>query len=234
MLMKRTLIAGLALLVATLSANNYAVSQDTIYDAAPNVDIGAFVDQQFGDFPDFSTYIVGHVPLDNAYDIYTVTTYFTNLNNLWPQGTIQAVLNVLPQDGSLPPNDYDPSQGILIDAELAASGNGLSLTADVTGLQLSLGPGDYWFGLTPILDFGTAGQEFHQGSDLQGKNSAGRNPLGGFGVGTDWFEAGPVFGGLDQWTAALTVTGKKKVIPEPATAGLLALGCVGLVIRRRR
>ena len=80
-----------------------------------------------------------------------------------------------------------------------------------------------------ILDFGVVGQEFHLGSDNFLKNSAGRNPGGGFGVGFDWFEAGPVFGAID-WGGAITITGKN----VPAPGALALLGMAGLVGRRRR
>ncbi len=229
--MKRLQLAlGVAITGALLAAPD-ARAQEVIFDAPPNNDLAAFVDQQFADFPDFSTYLLACVTIERDTFLHDVTTYYTNLNGLWPQGTISAVLNITRQDGDLPSNDYDPSEGLgglKVEADMAANGDRLSLTAHVNG-GITLEAGKYWIGLTPSLDFGGFGQEFHKGSDFFEKNTVGRNPGGGFGVGTDWFEAGPVFGGVD-WGMALTITGKN--VPTPGALALL--GIAGLVVAGRR
>ena len=69
-------------------------------------------------------------------------------------------------------------------------------------------PGTYWIGLTPMLDFGGNGQEFHLEAALMGATTQARNPGGGFGHGSDWFEAGPTFGGLDSWDGAIRIEGE--------------------------
>ena len=195
------LTAGCALLVAP-----GAWAQEVVWDSPVDPNITAFVDQQFPDFPDFSTYLVGHVHFDRDTEIHDIKTYFTNANNAWPQGVLNGVLNIIPQDG-LPPNDYDPSSdGVSLTATMAPGANGLEFTASLGG-GTTLTAGAYWIGLTPDIDFGVFGQEFHQGTADFEKNTAGRNPGGGFGVGTDWFEAGPTFGGID-WGLAVTITGK--------------------------
>ena len=159
------LTAGCALLVAPV-----ARAQEVVWDSPPNNDLSAFVDQQFDDFADFSTYLVACITLDRDTDIYDVTTYYTNANNLWPQGEIEAVLNIVPQDNGLPPNEYDPrgpqqgGVGVKLPADLAANGNRLSLTAHLEG-EITLKAGKYWIGLTPKLNFTQFGQEFHKGTD---------------------------------------------------------------------
>ena len=229
--MKRFQLAcGVAIAGALLAAPG-ARAQEVIFDAPPNNDLPAFVDQQFADFPDFSTYLVACVTLERDTFIHDITTYYTNFNGIWPIGTISAVLNIIPQGDGLPSNDHDPSEGaggLKVEADMAANGNRLSLTARLDG-AITLEAGKYWIGLTPSLDFGGFGQEFHKGSDFFEKNTAGRNPNGGFGVGTDWFEAGPVFGGID-WGMALTVTGKN--VPTPGALALL--GIAGLLVTGRR
>ncbi len=113
---------------------------------------------------------------------------------------------------------------------MAAGPNGFELTYSAGG-EIELAAGHYWIGLTPQLDFGQFGQEFHHGSDEWFKTSAGRNPGGGFGVGTDWFDAGQTFGGID-WGGAITITGE--IIPAPVTLALLGMGLVGTGRRRRQ
>ncbi len=232
--MKRFQLAcGVAIAGALLAAPG-ARAQEVIFDAAPNNDLPAFVDQQFADFPDFSTYLLACVTIERDTFIHDVTTYYTNANNLWPQGQIEAVLNITRQDNGLPPNDYDPGgpqvggAGLKVLADMSANGDRLSLTAHLDG-GITLEAGKYWIGLTPKLDFGMFGQEFHKGSDFFEKNTAGRNPGGGFGVGTDWFDAGLVFGGVD-WGMALTITGKN--VPTPGALALL--GIAGLLVTGRR
>ena len=96
---------------------------EVVWDAPVNPDLSAFLDQEFGDFPEFSIYLVHHVELTRTTAIEDITTYFTNLNNLWPQGDISAALNIYDQNGGLPDNaDVPPQQGVT--ANLAAAANG--------------------------------------------------------------------------------------------------------------
>lgn len=226
--MKRSFLA----LAATLLLSTAAFAQNpnvTLWDQAPDGAAPAGVDQSFADFPDFSTFIVSDVQFGSAVIVDSITTYFTNINLTWPQsGTGTGVLNIFADDGAL--DTEDPLGGTLVSVDFTATTDGLSVTAN--GLDLALAAGTYWIGLTPDLEFGTAGQEFHQGSaSAFGSNSFARNPGDGFGFGTDWFDATNLVGGV-PYDAAITVVGK--AVPEPTTAGLLALACVGLVTRRRR
>ncbi len=223
MLTRRVLSMAVGCALFTASS---AWAQQVLWDSPPNPDLPAFVDQDFGDFPDFSTYLVAHVLFEGPTFIYDITTYYTNANNLWPQGNIDAVVNIFNQDGSLPGGGDDPPLA-QVTANMAAGPNGFELTASLGGV-LHLDAGEYWIGLTPILDFGRFGQEFHQGTDVWLNNSAGRNPGGGFGVGTDWFDAGQTFAGLD-WGMAITITG---IVPTPGALALL--GVAGLLGTRRR
>lgn len=228
--------AFLVLLTAPVVADG---TIDVVWDSPPNSDLPAFRDIQYvvANNVDFSTYLVAHVDITKTTQFFEITTYFSNFNNLWPKGQIEAVFNIIPQDGKLPPNSYDPSgpqlggQGIKVLADMAMAGEHLKLTTNLDG-DLVLQPGEYWFGLTPIIDFGLFGQEFHQGSDFFLKNTAGRNPGGEVGVGTDWVDAGQVFGGLDQWGMAVTITGK--VIPEPSSTALLGVCLIAGSMRRGR
>ena len=219
-----SLAAGCALF-----ASSGALAQQVVWDSPVNPDLPAFVDQRFGDFLDFSTYLVHHIRFERKIDIYAITTYYTNQNNLWPQGPVNGAYSIFGQEGNLPgPND-DPSAHQAA-GNMVLGANGLEFTIDLGG-EVVLQAGNYWIGVTPSLDSGTDRQEFHQGSDFFLKNSAGRNPGGGFGVGTDWFEAGPVFGGVD-WGGAITITGKN--VPAPGTLALLGMGLVGTRRRRRK
>ena len=220
-----SLTAGCALFAAS-----GAWAQEVVWDAAVNPDLPSFIDQEFGDFPDFSSYLVHHIVLDRKTAIFDITTYFTNVNLGWPLGAVDARLNIFDQVGSLPDNGLDnPEAGTLVTANIANNGDlGLTVTASLGG-GLELQAGEYWIGLTPILDFLVASREFHRGTDFFLKNSAGRNPGGGFKLGTDWFDAGNTFGDPPfDWGGAITITG----VPTPGALALL--GVAGLLGTRRR
>ena len=218
--MKKLLVTA-----SVLAVSGAATAGNVLWDQAPNPDDSAFVDQAFADFPDFSTYLVSDVTFGSDITIDSITTYFTNGNLTWPQGGAgTATLNIFADDGAL--DSEDPASGMSVPVTYNVSATGIDVVA--SGLGIALGAGTYWVGLTPELDFGVAGQEFHLGAGPVGANTAARNPGGGFGLGTDWFEAGPAFGGLDTWDAALTITG------VPAPGALALLGLAGVVGRRRR
>ena len=225
-----SMAVGCALFVSPAALADDKVG--VVWDAPVNPDLPSFVDQEFGDFPDFSTYLVHHIVLDRKTAIHDITTYFTNVNLGWPLGAVDARLNIFDQFGSLPDNGLDnPQDGTLVTANIADNGDlGLKAYTNLGG-NLVLQAGEYWIGLAPILDFLVFGQEFHRGSDNFLKNSAARNPGGGFKLGTDWFDAGNTFGDPpSDWGGAITITGKN--LPTPGALALL--GVAGLVGRRRR
>ena len=215
----------------TLSAS---VASAQIYDQSDYNSTGnSLVDQEFADFPDFSTYMVDDVNIAVPTTITDVTTYFTLGIGNWA-AVNTARLNIIPKSGSLPPNSADPSTGTVVPVTLTFGADVIEVHA--SGLNVNLAAGDYWFGLTPITNFGTDGQEFHQyttaSEGLIGDVAAARNPGGGFGVGTDWIPA-PTFDPLtgDDENLAMLIDGVP--VPEPTALGLAALGGLGLLRRRR-
>ena len=172
------------------------------------VGAGAFVDQEFDDFPDFDSYLV--TDIDTGGDdwvIESVTTFFTN-ENAWADADItQGRLNIFPKTGDLPDNDADdPGAGKVVDITIIDLGDTIAITA--ADLSIELAAGEYWVGLTPLANFGQFGQEFHRGAPIIGVDTAWRNPGGGFANGGDWSTTG-VLG--DQWVglfdAAISITG---------------------------
>jgi hypothetical protein len=206
---------------------------NVIWDQQPDIASTALINQAFPDFADFSTYMVNDFNVDQKILLGSLTTYFTDAGNLWPAAG-QAWVSLYPKVGSLPGSGDLAGNLGLVNVTINDLGDVNAVTADLSGLGITVQPGTYWIGLTPDLAFGQFGQEFHFGA-LGGvvKNpSASRNPGGAFGVGTEWVPSGLTFLGV-EFDSSFTLTGKK-VIPEPTSVAVLALGLVGLISRRRR
>ncbi|MDY7108263.1 MAG: hypothetical protein SYC29_06460 [Planctomycetota bacterium] len=225
--MKAHVTLGLAAAVAFTTA----ASADVLWDQSNySTDPNALVDQEFGDFPSFSSYMVTDV-VSTGWTVESISVYFTSNNGTWGQFLSQARLNVFDWvPGSLPTGADDPTGGSVVSVSAVEQGDATwKITAD--GLNLNLPAGDYWVGLTPIVDFATGGQEFHRPAPIVGENNAFRNPGGGFGFGPDWVRAYTVDGTgewQDQWEASILIEG----VPTPGALALL--GLAGLVQRRRR
>ncbi len=148
------------------------------------------IDQEFGDFPTYSTYQVHDFTVPSpGWNITAVSTYFTTSFGNWSPAITQARINLYPKTGEFPYAAEDPSAGFVVPVTLTNLGSAWKLTADTSGLEAfqNLAPGECWIGLTPIADFGAFGQEFHWlSASPVGTPSAIRNPGGGFGLGTQW------------------------------------------------
>lgn len=209
-----------------LPGNDAALWDQSGYDPALN----ATVDQEFGDFPTYSTYAVDDFTTGGqAWNVTQVTTYFTNINGGWNKNITAGKLQVYKKAGALPNNATDIAPEYKVTIALSQDGNGNWMAvADTSGIAELQGiNGDYWIGLTPSADFGAFGQEFHlQLSKFYGENAAIRNPGGAFGFGKDW-ASNTVIGGEEM---AFLLEGS--VVPAPGAAALLGLG--GLMAARRR
>ena len=219
-----TVVMAPALAVALGSA---ASAGEILWDQPPIPDKPAFKDQNYGDFPDFAIFLVADVVFDTGVKISSITTYFTNGNGAWPQNASGfATLNIFL--APLSNADHHPQLGQSVAVDFVTTANGIEVTA--SGLNINLDAGTYWVGLTPELDFLVWGQEFHQRAASMGAATQARNPGGGFGLGTDWFDAGMTFNGIPDWDGAIRIEG----IPAPGAMALLGLAGFFGGRRRRR
>jgi len=204
-------------------------ADDVLIDRPPNPLILGARDQDYPDFPDFSTFVVASVLFDTNVELTAITGFYTNLGKQWPQNEFApAVFNIFQGDLQ---HDDDPRLGTVVDAFYIVDVNGLEVTWDLTKSASPVilkGNTQFWIGLTPKLGFGIFGNQNRQASDV-GPNSMVRNPGGGFGLGSEWTDVGDFFG-FGDYSAAITIRGN--VIPEPSSVGRLLAGL--LVASRHR
>lgn len=196
----------------------------------------ATVDQNFPDFPDYSSGMVDDFStVAQAWNITKVTTYYTRGVGNWSDGVAQAELSLFSKVGSIPGEPDLVGNLGLVDVSLASSldGQAWAVTADTSSIAaLQNISGEFWIGLTPVAPFGSFGQEFHLLSALPtvGGGSAIRNMGGAFGFGTGWTDAGS----LDlQPGADMLFTLEGEVIPSPGATAVLA-GCLAGFGGRKR
>ncbi len=221
----------LRLVVVALTCSIIPLQAGVLWYQPPDAEAFAFADQEFrDDFPAHSTYQVHDVTVGaGGWTIQSITSYFTLGYGYWP-ATASVYLNIFSKSDPLPGPGDDPTAGTEYTASISDDGAATTfITLD--GLSISLAAGDYWIGMTPILDFGSYGQEYHmQATAVLGDYSAIRNPGGAMGYGTDWGTYAMV--GYDPGDGAILIEGT--AIPEPATWSLLALGVGALAFLRRR
>lgn len=226
--MRRVLLTTAFVFVATGAAN-----ADVLYDqSAYTSDYAANVDQEFGDFPQYSSYMADDVSFGSAVTIDSISTFYT-MGGSWGPGITNARLNIFAKTGSLPGAGDDPAAGLSVAVTFTSLGDAWQVTA--SGLGINLAAGDYWFALTPQADFGLFGQSFHYYTapgSLVGDQVAFRNPGGAFGTpgGTNWQTVNGALQGPTDANMALLVEGT--IVPAPGALALL--GLAGLAGTRRR
>ena len=221
------------LILAALICSIVPLQAGVLWYQAPDTVAAAYVDQEFPDYAGYSTYQVHDVTVDpGGWTIQSITSYYTVGWGSWPS-TASVRVNIFPKSGSLPLSGDDPTVGTVYAATLSVSGSSTLVT--VGGLSIPLAAGDWWIGLTPILLFGSDGQEYHQvvADAVVGDYSAVRNPGGSFGFGTAWATY-TALGRATGGDGAILIEGVGGAIPEPATWSLLALGVGALAFLRRR
>jgi uncharacterized protein (TIGR03382 family) len=222
--MKAQVTIGLVAVVGFATAASAAVLWDqSNYDTAQN----ALVDQEFDDYPTYSSYMVMDV-VSTDWVVDSISVFFTSDYSGGWGGVNQARLNVFDWvPGNLPLGGDDPTAGTVVPVTLTEQGDATwKITA--SGLDLAMPAGNYWVGLTPLTNFGSQGQEFHRPAPIVGDNTAWRNPGGSFGYGSDWNYVYVLGYWQDEFDGSILIEG------VPAPGALALLGLAGLVSRRRR
>jgi len=176
------------------------LGQAVIWDQQPDATLTPVIDLEVPPVPEFSTYLLNDVTVALDTVVTSVTVYFTNNSGTWESSVFEARLNVFPGDFT----PFDPSiEGILVPVTVTNIGGGvLEITASK---RFNLSAGVNWIGLTPVVpDDLTQEFRFDTGNTI-GEMTVFRNPLDGFGLGSDWLPAGLLAPGFED--AAITLIG---------------------------
>ena len=91
----------------------------------------------------------------SAWHVTKITEYYATFNPAWTALT-QGYLHVWPKTGSLPTLNPTTDPIVSMSCVLTADPNGV-FAISASGLNLTLPPGDYWIGITPIATAGLNG-----------------------------------------------------------------------------
>ena len=232
---KLVLLAALAVLGATANAQ---LSGNLYLAQANDAGIG-IVDQEFSDFPTFSTGAGNVVTFSSSVKLTDVQTRLLD-SGTWVADKVNSARLTISKFGSAPSNQHTPggaSSGsdIVYDALITANqtniSNGLfNYVGDASGVPV-LSAGTYFITMTGVAGFGAHGQAFHMESTDTSMDSWARNPGGGFGLagGTSWFHT------IDQagWTKQISMGVNGQAVPEPASMAVLGLGALVALKRKR-
>lgn len=230
---KLAIISAFSVLGAMASAQltgNLYLSQAN--DAGSN-----FVNQEFGDFPTFSTVIGNVVTFSTAVNLTDVQIRMIDSGS-WINNVNSARLTISQFTGTPSGNHTigaasaggDIAYSQIVNATTTnVSGTLFNFTADASGVT-NLAAGTYLVSLTGIANFGARGQAFTQAALSPLTDGWYRNPGGAFGLpaGTGWGMLQPAAGFRE---AGMGINGE--AVPEPATMAVLGLGVAALARRRR-
>lgn len=208
-----------------------------------------YVNQVFGDFPDFSTAMGSMVTTLDPWNVSNIQIYLIpSGSNTWYGNVNTAVLNVSRQAAGVPDPSIDPALPTNTGPAVVYSGivpvvtdQGIEgdqkfrLGADTTGIAelQGLAPGDYVFTLTGIADFSTFGQAFTATAlVLSAQEDWIRNTGEGFGLTANWRTLPDALGASAGTNWAIGINGS--VVPEPSALIALAAGFGALAAKRRR
>lgn len=163
-----------------------------------SVSTNAYVDQQFTDYPDYSSYLSDDFTNTQTWAISSIfipgsgwSGFTTLLNADDLNWAIYADAGGVPAgDPSNPPAPYWSYFALPSDPQVTITNGSDGLPSNVLltlSSPLVLPPGTWWLVFYPRMSFGSAGQFGLQSSDSNnGYMVQFINPSGGFGYGTNW------------------------------------------------
>jgi hypothetical protein len=145
------------------------------------------------------------VTVDGTWTVDSVTSYYSALDPGWGGAISQGYLHVFPKTGPLP--SEDPTLSPVVPMTGVIVGGIFEVTA--SGLALTLPPGEYWIGITPVAPAGMMGPEIQIPSTMFLGNET--VSYDAYGMPPGWFVFNP---GMD---AAMLVQGTVAGTPVEET-----------------
>lgn len=215
---------------ATMVFGGAASAGVVLYDNPADFKTTAHVNQEFGDFAVYSTYLVADMTIPDlgggGVTLTSLSAFFSVGGGNW-NGINMARVHIFADAGGLPGGADNPAASLLVGFTYDVN-TGLGTTV---GLDVDVPAGNYWIGLTPVGDFAAFGQQFMFGgvNQANGAPDAYRNPGGAFNFpdGTEWGE-------MQTWATYTEINLLVEGVAIPAPGALALLGLAGLVTRRRR
>ena len=122
-------------------------------------------------------YCVNDVTVNGTWNITTISIYFGALDQGWGDGITTGLLHVFPKTDVLPADLDDPTASLVVPMSGSFVDDAIVVVA--SDLELSLEPGEYWIGITPVAPSGMWGPEANLPSmTLIGDASASYDPYG--------------------------------------------------------
>ena len=146
------LLCALLLTAATAAQAMVLWDQSTIGYAAP-ISIANWKASGFGGGTNHS---VDDVTVSGSpWHVTSITEYYATFNTAWTSIT-QGYLHVYSKTGALPTENPTVDGLVPMTFVITADPNGVA-TLTASGLNLTLPPGDYWIGITPVATAGING-----------------------------------------------------------------------------
>ncbi len=236
----RSLLAAIAVLAASLA------HADDLWNQIAGLPKGFpnFPDQEFDDgvLDSFTTFMANDVevgPTGWIIDSVTVEVGASQPTSFANLATARLNIFANPIGNATPAATDNPFNGTVVPVTITpVSGLSGFFYVTASGLNLSLGHGEYWIDLTPIGGITAIGESLEAYSPNNSAHAATGtaviNPGGGyaFKTGTQWDTLQNENGNNSPQYGAIDIQGS--AAPEPATIGLLGLGGVALLRRRRK
>lgn len=217
--------SGASAAVTQSASPDYTIESVLWDQPLSTINTNAYVDQEFSDFPAYSSFLADDFVAESPWFIDTIFVPGYGFNGFTTLFNATALTFMIYEDNAGVPAG-DPSGGGILpiwalslpptDPQLTIT-NGFSGVPSNTQLDLNvpilLPAGHYWLIFYPTLEFGTAGQYGRQAADTVNLDTAQIiNPGGGFGFGTEWQPWTVLGAGLTQTDIAFRIEGTELAI----------------------
>lgn len=238
------LLCGITLFTAILAVSSARAA--VLWDQPlSTINQNGYVNQNFPDYPTYSSYIADDFVNVDPWDISTIFVPGSGWNGFSSLSAATSLNFAIYADAAGIPGATPPTGGAW-SISLAPTDAQVSLAIGSTGYlsnvtlnlttAVNLAAGHWWFVFWPEMSFASGGQYGRQASDAtNGYTAQFINPGGGFGYGAAWRDW-TVLATQDQTDVAFRIEGAtgNHVVPEPGTMLLMGIGMAGAAFSRWR